>query len=277
MANIFFKERIGPTIKKYREAAGISQTDLAKQLSASRPTIINWESGKTYPDLPNAQQLCEILNIPIHEILGTESPPAPLPQLPQDESRLMASFRELSPLGKKTLLRIASSMLTEEQDEKDMHYREEYKLIIDEPTPAAAGVGCDYSHEFPSYTFVKQNALSEEADHIVHVSGHSMEPLYKDGDIVYVKKTQEVLSGFDYICDTADGRVIKRAGDGFLYSLNRNLPYPDRYEDDHVRVFGRVVGILRPGDLVPAEEFSAVQSAHHEDVRRFNKTRFSIL
>ncbi len=167
--------------------------------------------------------------------------------------------------------------LVEEQDARRLEsFKQDYMLITDDPTPAAAGTGCDYSTDEPTYTFVRRGPANRGADHLIHVSGHSMEPFYQDGDIVYVKRTREIIKGKDYICDTADGRVIKRAGDNCLYSLNRDLPFPEQYDDDHVTVFGQVLGILKPEDRVTDEDFNDVQAAHIDAVQAFKQSMYTM-
>ncbi len=41
----------GEIVKEKREAAGMSQEDLANEIGVSRYTVIRWESGKTHPDM----------------------------------------------------------------------------------------------------------------------------------------------------------------------------------------------------------------------------------
>ena len=59
------------------------------------------------------------------------------------------------------------------------------------------------------------------------------------------------------ICSSADGAVIKRKYDNKLYSLNPNLPYGEKHEDDHVQVIGKVIGTVS-ADEIPDEEDSAI-------------------
>lgn len=67
--------------------------------------------------------------------------------------------------------------------------------------------------------------MSTAADSIDRVSGASMEPLYHDGDLVYIQFTNGDSDGDDVVCTTADGAVIKRVKKHKLYSLNKALPY----------------------------------------------------
>lgn len=48
-------------IKQYREAKGMSQLDLAKQLHVDRSTVCSWELGRINPSLPMAIRLADAL------------------------------------------------------------------------------------------------------------------------------------------------------------------------------------------------------------------------
>lgn len=118
--------------------------------------------------------------------------------------------------------KMASTMLYEEELARDRLYRDTYTLLEKHSTPAAAGEGCAFNEEPPEYIFVRKNRASAKADAAV--------------------------------CSTADGAVVKRVRGHKLYSLNRELPYGDKTEDDHVQVIGRVLGVLSAEDL-PREEY----------------------
>ena len=268
-----FPETVGVTIKESRERKKLSPTDLSKLLKVTRPTIANWESGKTFPDANMIYQMAQCLDLDPMELLGMKKNK---PTYIREDANLLACYHRLSDVNRKSINRMINSMLADQEEERAASLLNDYQIITDEPTPAAAGTGCDYSDEEPSFTFVRRTPVNLKADHLVHISGRSMEPLYQDGDIVYVMKTKEIVSGYDYICDTADGRVIKRAKGGKLFSLNRDLPYSEKFEDDHVMVFGRVLGIMKPGELVSPDDFADVQAAHVDDVRRFRQRMYQI-
>ena len=124
-------------------------------------------------------------------------------------------------------------------------------------TAAAAGPGNAFNDLKPQPFFVKKNRFNAEADTLIRVSGHSMEPVYHDGDIVYVKYTTDVESNDIVICTTADGAVIKRMYENKLYSLNPQYPYGEKNDDDHVQVIGKVIGTVS-ADEIPDEEDSAI-------------------
>ena len=44
--------------------AGLTQGELAAKLQLSKQTIINWESGHSYPDPAHFLLFCQICNVP---------------------------------------------------------------------------------------------------------------------------------------------------------------------------------------------------------------------
>lgn len=124
------------------------------------------------------------------------------------------------------------------QEERDRYLQESFCVLGIQSTPAASGTGCAFLDNAPDYVFIKKTAMSTATDSIVRVSGASMEPLYHDGDLVYIQITNGV-----------DSAVIKRVKNHKLYSLNKALPYGEKSEDDHVQILGKVIGIVAEDDM----------------------------
>lgn len=53
---------MGAKIRERREAAGMSQKQLAAALGVDPSAVSLWESGKTYPSYTNILKLSEVLN-----------------------------------------------------------------------------------------------------------------------------------------------------------------------------------------------------------------------
>lgn len=64
------KYEIGAKIKKYREASGLSQRDLASALGISNTRISNWEQGINRPDADMIGALCIALHVSPSRLLG---------------------------------------------------------------------------------------------------------------------------------------------------------------------------------------------------------------
>lgn len=64
------RQVIGSRIRECREAAGISQGDLAKRAFVARQTVNNWETGKTLIDVQSLALVAEALGTTAGELLG---------------------------------------------------------------------------------------------------------------------------------------------------------------------------------------------------------------
>ena len=252
----------GAVIKKYRKKAGLSQPQLADMMKATRNTITNWETDKNRPSLDDTKILCETLGIPLYELFGMSDDTVPAPQ----ERTLLHQYRKLSNVSKKIINSMIRNMLQEEVDARNDMLRNSYFILPLQSTPAAAGPGCAFNELKPEPVFVKKNRFNTEADTLIRVSGHSMEPVYHDGDLVYVKYTKDVENNDIVICSSADGAVIKRLYDNKLYSLNPNLPYGEKNEDDHVQVIGKVIGTVGADEIPDAEDVVILREIKVEEL-----------
>lgn len=68
-------KQIGKSLKKHRMAKGMTQDQLAEQLSVTRQAISNWETGKTQPGIETITALAAVFGITVEELINS-SPPA---------------------------------------------------------------------------------------------------------------------------------------------------------------------------------------------------------
>jgi len=62
----------GGTIKRLRERAGMTQTQLASKLNVSDRTVSKWETGRGYPDISLLEKIAEQFGISVSELLSGE-------------------------------------------------------------------------------------------------------------------------------------------------------------------------------------------------------------
>ena len=68
------KAAIRNRIRELREAAGLTQTDLARRCGCSRQTIIMLEQEKYVPSLSLAFAIADVFGAAIEEVFRTEAP-----------------------------------------------------------------------------------------------------------------------------------------------------------------------------------------------------------
>lgn len=256
----------GGVLQKYRNLNNLSQPDLADFMGVSRNTITNWETNKSRPEIEAIRSLCTHLGIPLNELFGLTADFAPS----NYENALLRQFRQLNPSNQRIVAHLISSMLQEETDARDAALRDAFFILPLHSTPAAAGIGCLEVETPPTCFFVKKNGYNENADGIIRVSGHSMEPLYHDGDLVYIKHTSFANDGDDVVCFYSGGAVIKRMQNNKLYSLNKDYPFGKKSEQDNVKIMGKVIGIVRDGDRPTDEDRPALEELMAREIREFN-------
>lgn len=63
-------ESFGLRLHQFRLAKGLTQSQLARQLKVSEPSISHWETDKSRPKAGRMQMLAVILGVPMPELLG---------------------------------------------------------------------------------------------------------------------------------------------------------------------------------------------------------------
>ena len=63
----------GATIKRLREAKGITQTQLAEQIGVSDKAVSKWETAKGLPDITLIEPLAKALGVSVMELMSGET------------------------------------------------------------------------------------------------------------------------------------------------------------------------------------------------------------
>jgi SOS-response transcriptional repressor LexA len=92
---------------------------------------------------------------------------------------------------------------------------------------------------------VRDNTRTREADYALRISGNSMEPRYRDGDILLVQETDTLEFGELGIFILDGSGFFKVFGGDRLYSLNPEYGDILLKDFEDVRIAGRVIGKLR--------------------------------
>lgn len=199
-------------IADYRKAAKLSQTELAILLTSNGfPTtnkmISAWEKGVSVPNANQYLAICEVLKVGHHF--------------------------DVADLTTEGLLKVQDyigllSMIPKYNNRS--HYVPLYEQVV------SAGSGNYVSDEN-----AEQIKAPEGVDYGVRVSGDSMYPRYKDGDIVWVQKTTGLRVGDIGVFCVNGEAYIKMLGDNELVSINKKYAPIKIAECDNFYIQGKVV------------------------------------
>ncbi|MBQ9041605.1 MAG: helix-turn-helix transcriptional regulator [Eggerthellaceae bacterium] len=104
--------KIGENIKNLREAAGMSQDQLADHIGKTRSAVSQYESGKIMPRMGVIEDLAHLFKVPKTEIIGERIDCATVNlaegSLTSSERALVSFFREMDSEGRVRLMEQAA-------------------------------------------------------------------------------------------------------------------------------------------------------------------------
>lgn len=254
---INMNELLVDRLKNARTNQGLKQQDVAKQLGIKANTISNWEKGRTEPDIDTFVKLCDIYQLDCASLLSEVyafnriSKDITLP-----EYEHIKKYRSLDTFGQETvsitLDRECKRVECLQEKDKRISYLENNSVIAGKETNtvvrlytymhkiACAGNGF-YFDDIPTDTI--EAPYLPGADFIIGVNGDSMEPTYKDGDLVYVEKKQIIEIGEIGVFILNNECFIKEAGEDGLISHNKKYdPIPGT---EKIQCIGKVLGVVK--------------------------------
>ena len=67
-----FSDNLGHNIQYFREMRHLTQRELGEMFQLTQAAIASWEKNKSRPDFDTLGGLCEVLGIPLSELLGIQ-------------------------------------------------------------------------------------------------------------------------------------------------------------------------------------------------------------
>ncbi|GAA3704127.1 S24 family peptidase [Oceanisphaera sediminis] len=183
-------ETAGERVKKLRKEAGLTQAELAKRIGVKAPAVTQWETGKTSLSGENLLKVAKVLNVSPDYILHG---------------------------GKDGRSNISSGP----------EIKGRYPLI----SWVAAGAWCDITEIHPADAVLYPCPVScSDRTFVLRVQGISMEPLFRDGDLIFIDPAADVRHG-SYVVARLDDhneatfkKLIIEGGQKYLKPVNPNWP-----------------------------------------------------
>lgn len=237
---------IGSRIKDARINKEMTQEDLASKLGVTKGAIANYENGVSIPKSEVLLKLFVILECDPNYIYQDE-----IKALENtftttiSEQKMIEKYRNLDRYGVET---VNSVLDIEYQRVKEEIMKEESYPMIPKALygcSPSAGVGNYLPDDIDeSAIMVPDTPKTRKADYVLKVDGKSMEPEYMDGDLVLVKKQDQVDIGEVGIYLVDGEALIKEAQNGYLHSLNPKFGDIELNENSEVHCMGKVIGKL---------------------------------
>ena len=205
---------LGRKIAEARKYLGYSLSEFQAVLAlhgvdVSTPAISKWELGKSSPNAYQLLAIGQALQVDIdytffmstgnHGQLNRKG----LEKLADYREDLLASGRYREQAPRRNTIRFISMPVS--------------NLAVSAGTGAFLDEGNFDTVDFP------ESSIPEGAEFGVRVSGDSMEPVYHDGQIVWVQRCDQVPVG--------SVGIFIYDGEGYIKVYDERLPEPDRIED----------------------------------------------
>ena len=247
-------------LRNYREAAGLTQLQVAERLGITKSTYCNYESGKREPDVAKIKKIAKAFGISADALLETGFENKKTPLCSSEAMEIAKTFEQLDGHGRgavKAILDFEHASAVAERRQSGTVKRPELKVrkrsdgfvdyrVYDQP--AAAGLG-NYLDD-PAYHIEQYpaNVVPDGADFGIRISGTSMSPDIPDGCTVFVQSRSSIEPGSigifllngEAFCKKL--MVDREKGQIRLVSINK--AYQDRIieECDDFSTMGLVLG-----------------------------------
>nr|DAW75267.1 MAG TPA: Repressor protein CI [Caudoviricetes sp.] len=242
------KEIFSANLENLMSSRGIDRNKLCSDLGLKYTTVRDWLKGITYPRIGKIELLADYFGINKSDLIEDKNqeikelkiPTSPLVQ------KITEKVVKLTTPRKQKVLRYADEQLNE-QSNKVITLEEhlfEYKVY----EKLSAGAGFSYFNDGNFDTVFYDKDLDH--DFASWVFGDSMEPKYKNGEVVLIKETGFDYDGAVYAIDWDGQTYIKkvyREDDG-LRLVSLNSKYKDKFApyDEDPRIIGKIVGNFQP-------------------------------
>ena len=251
---------ISHRLQELRKELGHTKRELLKILPLNYSTYANYESGMREPNSETLQTIAKFYNVSIDYLMGlTDNRKRVEDVMPLTDAEYdhIKSYRRLDSHGKNLVDFILQSESNRVRSRgylvmQESAKKKNYVSLQVFNQKASAGFGNYLDDDSDSdYEVIRfePDAISEEADFGVRLMGYSMEPKYKDNDIVCVKNTPHLDDGqigiFIYegeaYCKKL--KIDRRKGRVILESLN--VRYEPKLIDQpsQLKTVGLVLGV----------------------------------
>lgn len=219
-------DEIMDILEQKKEEKGLSISEIARQLGMAKSAVSRYFNRTRQFPLDRIDAISKILGLDAQYVLGFS-----------DLDSLTTIYNQLESSRQKKVHNFAEHQLEEQSSIKETAT----VYVISKLSAGTGIIDLDpediEEREFDGY--IPTHDLAFE------VSGNSMEPMFEDGEIVFVEKTEDIRSGQVIAVQINEEAYIKKAykENNQLRLVSLNKEYDDIFADgnDGIRVVGRVI------------------------------------
>ncbi|WP_341931254.1 XRE family transcriptional regulator [Streptococcus pluranimalium] len=215
-------------LKEHRQEKNLSQTAIANELGITRSALSSWETGKAIPNKKHLEKLARLLDIDIEKLY--------------EEDPHLTLYKQLNKTNKRKVDELTYDLLMKQK------VVPLFSVQVLDNVALSAGHGNDFWDEYETKeVFTDKEYLYDVA---TWIDGHSMEPVYQNGEVALIREGGFDYNGAVYAIAWNDEVYIKKVyleENGYrLVSINDS--YPDKFApaEDNPRIVGKVVGHFMP-------------------------------
>ena len=237
---------IGETLKHLREQKGLSMSAIANEFGISLGAYQKYENNTRDVSTSLLKTIADFYGVSTDYLLGRTNIKAMIGCSPEEQASATAEevlkrYTAFPDDVRLLILNLIRKVIGLPEVPEDL--RPVIVFTRCHRMKASAGMGYDLDNE-DEWRDIRIYDCPEayQADFAVEVDGDSMEPDYHDGDIVFVRLSEDVPVGAVGLF-IHDGRgYIKERGEKYL--ISRNPDYPDIHGE--CRAVGVVIGKAEP-------------------------------
>ncbi|HEK6270538.1 TPA: helix-turn-helix domain-containing protein [Staphylococcus aureus] len=234
-----FKDRL----KQIMSERKISQSELSRRTGIGRNSISDYLNGKYEAKQDKVFELAKALNVNEAWLMGFDISK----NRKIENNDITSIYSKLTPPRQSNVLKYATNQLEEQNNDSDNlvdfnSYIQE-KSEVDIYGCASAGIGERLYNEPISKEFVRGYVPAH--DIALKVNGDSMEPLFKNGQIIFIEKSHTIKDGQIGLFIINGDAYVKKVyvEDNRLTLVSLNKKYKDLYfyDNESVRLVGKVI------------------------------------
>lgn len=236
---------ISERIKQRREELDITRIELARLIGVTPSAIANYENGISSPKVELLYKLFSALDCDANYLYQDEMKSLEINDkgsVSIKEQEMVDKYRNLDDLDKKVVDDLINT-LSSRRETKEFIVLEPSLMVPYYGHVASAGTGQYIFDDIPPEMIEIENTMENmQANFAIGVNGNSMEPTYKDGDRLLVKKQPKIKIGEIGIFMVNGEAFVKELGDKVLISHNKD--YEDIFINESTRCIGKVISKL---------------------------------